>query len=247
MTRVICNSVTGAIEAKAAPHEIEIAIAHCSGPDRYDSNFQVLSRAGYPAVPRNRKQLLVASGMVLVLHAVIWMLLTERYRPNSFPTADTYAPPLVLRLPPFREPRQTVLDAVPKGRRTPVPKTVKTAKLSEVRKPVSSLITLPASSLSSSPASSSVSSSVVPENSPEQRSTSPLDYDALKRSARSIARERHRPASVDSIETLPQHEVFSRQMEKAARQDCERAHSHLGLLAIPLLLRDTVTDKGCKW
>jgi len=34
---------------------------------------------------------------------------------------------------------------------------------------------------------------------------------------------------------------------KAARPDCLNAYSGAGLLAVPLLLRDTVSDHGCKW
>lgn len=41
--------------------------------------------------------------------------------------------------------------------------------------------------------------------------------------------------------------VLSREMEKAARPPCRDAHASKGLLALPFLLADTVTDSGCKW
>lgn len=34
---------------------------------------------------------------------------------------------------------------------------------------------------------------------------------------------------------------------KAARPSCKDAHSAGGLLALPMLLADTLTDRGCKW
>jgi hypothetical protein len=42
-------------------------------------------------------------------------------------------------------------------------------------------------------------------------------------------------------------EKLGKEISKAKRAHCETAYSHLGLLAIPFLLKDTVTDKGCKW
>lgn len=46
---------------------------------------------------------------------------------------------------------------------------------------------------------------------------------------------------VDPVEPLRKH------AEKNARADCKHAYSGYGLLAVPFLLKDAVTDSGCKW
>lgn len=46
---------------------------------------------------------------------------------------------------------------------------------------------------------------------------------------------------------LEQETPLSRSISKSARQDCRTAHAGFGLLAIPFLIADTITDRGCKW
>ncbi|MWA18788.1 hypothetical protein GPJ57_13120 [Burkholderia pseudomallei] len=41
--------------------------------------------------------------------------------------------------------------------------------------------------------------------------------------------------------------TLARTMSKASRADCRNAHAGMGLLAIPALALDAVTDTGCKW
>lgn len=36
-------------------------------------------------------------------------------------------------------------------------------------------------------------------------------------------------------------------MSRSSRADCRNRYAHMGLLAIPFLLNDTASDKGCKW
>lgn len=36
-------------------------------------------------------------------------------------------------------------------------------------------------------------------------------------------------------------------VKRSARLDCRTAHAGKGLLAVPFLLADTITDKGCRW
>lgn len=40
---------------------------------------------------------------------------------------------------------------------------------------------------------------------------------------------------------------LARGIAKSARPPCKNAHADMGLLALPFLLADTVTDRGCKW
>jgi len=46
---------------------------------------------------------------------------------------------------------------------------------------------------------------------------------------------------------LEQETPLSRSISKSARKDCRTAHAGLGLLALPFLIADTITDRGCKW
>ncbi|PNM89903.1 hypothetical protein AL490_013075 [Achromobacter xylosoxidans] len=41
--------------------------------------------------------------------------------------------------------------------------------------------------------------------------------------------------------------VLAKGIAQSARPPCRQAHAHLGLLAVPFLLADTVRDGGCKW
>ncbi|AIP61656.1 hypothetical protein [Burkholderia thailandensis] len=41
--------------------------------------------------------------------------------------------------------------------------------------------------------------------------------------------------------------TLERNLSKASRADCRRAYAGMGLLAIPALAVDAVTDAGCKW
>ena len=52
---------------------------------------------------------------------------------------------------------------------------------------------------------------------------------------------------LESVGTLSQTEKFGREVEKGKRQNCQTSHAHLGLLAPPFLIKDTLTDTGCKW
>ena len=36
-------------------------------------------------------------------------------------------------------------------------------------------------------------------------------------------------------------------IQKAAQPDCRDAYAAMGLLAVPFLLKDTITDTGCRW
>ncbi|RXZ38454.1 hypothetical protein D9O50_02675 [Oxalobacteraceae bacterium CAVE-383] len=74
-----------------------------------------------------------------------------------------------------------------------------------------------------------------------------LDSVAIAEAIREIAHEpQHRlPSGIDK--KLSAAEKFSNAIDHAKRGDCRSAHANLGILAIPLLLRDAMTDDGCKW
>ena len=84
----------------------------------------------------------------------------------------------------------------------------------------------------------------------------PLDMDQLRIQARQIARENEVAGSrIRSGSALPilsssnseSETGLGRAIKKSARPDCRAAYADAGLMAIPLLLRDAVTDRGCRW
>jgi hypothetical protein len=78
-----------------------------------------------------------------------------------------------------------------------------------------------------------------------------LDLEATRRLARDINREPP-PGSRDRPLILatppPEGESrLARAIANAAQPDCRTAYAGLGLLALPVLLIDAITDKGCRW
>ena len=57
-------------------------------------------------------------------------------------------------------------------------------------------------------------------------------------------------AAASSEGSSPRRETaatLTREVSKAARNDCRNAYSHMGLLAIPMLAIDAMNHSGCKW
>ncbi len=77
-----------------------------------------------------------------------------------------------------------------------------------------------------------------------------IDLEAGKRIARETDRARERSLAELAALGLPESEtatVLSRGILKAGRPDCRGAHAGMGLLAIAFLVKDAITDNGCKW
>jgi hypothetical protein len=83
-----------------------------------------------------------------------------------------------------------------------------------------------------------------PDNEAPRKS---LDLDAIDRIVRNIARESSDRVLPGTDKKLTSAEKFAEAIEHAQRGDCRSEHAHLGILAIPFLLKDTITGKGCKW
>ena len=45
----------------------------------------------------------------------------------------------------------------------------------------------------------------------------------------------------------PPESEFERRTAKAAKTDCRRRHADMGLLAVPMLAYDAMSDSGCRW
>ncbi|MBL8513111.1 MAG: hypothetical protein JNJ55_03895 [Betaproteobacteria bacterium] len=76
------------------------------------------------------------------------------------------------------------------------------------------------------------------------------DLDGIKERARQIAREGTGPRTAIPFFTAPP--PPKKEMEKAfdkalKRPECKDAYSEMGLAAVIPLIRDAVTEKGCKW
>lgn len=74
-----------------------------------------------------------------------------------------------------------------------------------------------------------------------------FDYSKVAASLKSFEHDFSVSASSGSVLRESSTEKLGREISKAKRGNCETTYSHLGLLAIPLLVRDAMTEKGCKW
>lgn len=96
-----------------------------------------------------------------------------------------------------------------------------------------------------------VAASGAGDHAAESGSPAAIDIDAARRIARQMARTqgqdpavqhpRHAPPAIERDTPLGQ------AIARSARSDCRRAYAGAGLFAIPLLIRDAVTNGGCKW
>ena len=78
-----------------------------------------------------------------------------------------------------------------------------------------------------------------------------IDLDAAFKLAREVGRSRAGLVTQDLPSLAPASVEFEtplgRAIAKAARPDCRTEYAGLGLLALPFLLRDAVTNSGCTW
>jgi hypothetical protein len=77
-----------------------------------------------------------------------------------------------------------------------------------------------------------------------------IDFDQARRVAREFERKTIDPrfnADAGAANALETETPAQRALARAARPDCRNEYTWLGLLAIPLLIRDTVANSGCKW
>ena len=75
-----------------------------------------------------------------------------------------------------------------------------------------------------------------------------LNLEAARKSESEIGKSDRRKG-IFNIDPPPQEPVskLGRAIQKAAQPDCRDAYAALGLLAVPFLLKDTITDTGCRW
>ncbi len=85
---------------------------------------------------------------------------------------------------------------------------------------------------------------------PAAGAPAPIDIDAARKARESsritYGRTGIIPLSLSPPPPEPESKL-GRAIQKAAQPDCRDAYAAMGLLAIPFLLKDTVTDTGCRW
>jgi hypothetical protein len=76
----------------------------------------------------------------------------------------------------------------------------------------------------------------------------PLPFDAAKKAGPEVGRADARKGVLNLFPPPPEKETkLARDIGKAAQPDCRDAYAALGLLAVPFLLKDALTDAGCRW
>jgi hypothetical protein len=81
----------------------------------------------------------------------------------------------------------------------------------------------------------------------QQDQTSTLDLSGIKQTAKNIAAQHKERIYPDTTKQLTEAEKFEQAVGQSGLVDCKVKHAHLGILAIPLLLKDAVSEGGCKW
>jgi hypothetical protein len=173
------------------------------------------------------KNLVAGVVLSMLLHALFLIALRGR-APADLSVSDATRPsPIELTL----RPSDTRKDEG-QTKAKPTPRTHATKKLA--RKP-------PAPAVQEEPPS---------EPSHEKPAQPVIDLEAARRIAIETDRARERSLSespaVDSPALTPSARL-SRDIAKAVRPDCATAHAGKGLFAVIFLLKDAITDDGCKW
>lgn len=81
----------------------------------------------------------------------------------------------------------------------------------------------------------------------QSESNKTLDMDGIRKAARAIAHEGATKRLSGTDEPYSRSKAIENDLNRAGRPDCRTEHAHLGILAIPFLLKDAMTERGCKW
>lgn len=219
-----------------------------------------------PTAPRGRVLAGWAAGLSCAFHVLaaclLWRAASEREAPPT-PASIREDDFFVTLLPPAPAPRpstSSAMSAVAPPIAPPSPASAESAKPSSPVLPTSSA---PSASEPAKPSSPRQASPARPPaaNAPAVARPPPAaagaaspaapprdfrwrDEDAA---AQGLPRARGE-ARVDlAPKTRAEPSALAKGIAQSARPPCRDAHAHLGLLALPFLLADTVRDDGCKW
>jgi len=111
----------------------------------------------------------------------------------------------------------------------------------------------PATNTTANAASDPGTEKITESNTGTEKTTAPniaIQPESIQRVVRQIARETQASAEAQGkhLERLEEKESpLAREVKKEEPGDCRTAYANLGLLAVPFLLRDSVSESGCRW
>lgn len=175
-----------------------------------------------------QRRLRVAPSFIvsLLLHALVLSYFGHHLLTTNQLTKIDANPPLVMTLRPSSSP------AVGPAAESPSPAQTHTSRRSYAE--------------SVEPRSNATAAALPDQNNPSL----PIDIEA----AYAVARQSGKPsrslggqADNSGPPDQDRETALGRGIAQAARSDCRTAHSGLGLVAIPFLIADVISDRGCKW
>ena len=193
--------------------------------------------------PRLRQSYLAASVVLsMLLHAFV--LIAFREVPADLSVSESKSVlPVEVTLRTYRSRSTWMGDGQAEARRS-----VKSRTTEEmILKPAASVEPLSAQSEAISPTTQEMTHAGSGNG---NSAYTPIDLEAAMRIARETDRTRERSLSELAFLGSTRSEfgtVLGRGIAKAARPDCLTAHAGMGLLAIAFLVKDAITDNGCKW
>lgn len=219
-----------------------------------------------PTVPRGRALAGWAAGLSCAFHVLaaclLWRAASEREAPPT-PASIREDDFFVTLLPPVPAPRpstSSATSAVAPPIAPPSPASAESAKppspaLSTSSAPSPSEPAKPSSPRQASPASTPAAKAPAVARPPPAAAGAaspaapPRDFRWRDEDAAAQGLPRARgEARVDlAPKTRAEPSALAKGIAQSARPPCRDAHAHLGLLALPFLLADTVRDDGCKW
>jgi hypothetical protein len=177
----------------------------------------------------------VGLAVSLLLHSLLLAVVGQR-APFHSKVYERAPSPLQARVRPLeREELSNRSEQAPVGRALEPP------RRRSARKPVADAV---------KPSPPAASPQTLPSPGDEPSAAPVLDLEAIKKMAREVDRAREPSLSELPLFDPPASDpraALSRGIAQAARADCRTAHAGKGLLAIPFLIFDAVTDEGCKW
>lgn len=219
-----------------------------------------------PTAPRGRALAGWAAGLSCAFHvlaaSLLWRAASEREAPPT-PASIRQDDFFVTLLPPAPAPRpstSSATSAVAPPIAPPAPASAESAKpsspaLSTSSAPSPSEPAKPSSPRQASPARTPAAKAPAVARPPPAAAGAaspaapPRDFRWRDEDAAAQGLPRARgEARVDlAPKTRAEPSALAKGIAQSARPPCRDAHAHLGLLALPFLLADTVRDDGCKW
>lgn len=198
--------------------------------------------------PKRRTSVAATFVVVLALHGLAWWLVGAAER--TAPVGDALRDRLQSRLQPV-----VVSLVAPSTPPLPAPNALGRAAAAPNRPPSRASVAQ-ASTTRTAPLTPSTAAVDVPR-SPERPAVaegalierSAADDGGVSRSFHYGSNAQRAVASAGAANppaALPESE-FARRTARAAKIDCRRKHADMGLLAIPMLAYEAMSDSGCRW